>query len=411
MADSAVRRAIDGGMRMRMAFQDGELKLISLMAEEAGKIIELPGPMEAYDSGSLSRRMRDMADALYEDAMRIARQTLADAYESVAQEIESFADEMQRMDDEASAALDMDLKAAEDWARQTVEDISGTSEYAAYAEAQETIARVESDIDTAIRIGINHMQRDADDVYRKIINDARDTAQADWSALRTSAKRTLNEFAEQGVTGFTDRLGRRWGLPEYVDMALRTGAQRASLGATISGMMAHGMDLCYVNAHMGCCEKCLKWQGVIMSLRGAPGYPSLADAIADGLFHPNCAHILQLFIEGYSRPGIGAPDGYTEEENAELYAKRQQQRYMERQLRKWKRLQAAALTPEDERIAQAHVKLWQRRIRELIGDDQNMPRRYDREGGRVVLSDAAKKLKPLQIGKNGGEKTAEIPRV
>ncbi len=395
---TTARRAIDGGMRMRLAFEDGELKVISVLREEAARVIELPGPMAVYDSSSFEKRIDALAQEIRAEAMRIAQDVLADAYESVANEIEAFADEMQRLDEEASAALDMDLAAAEDWARAEAEAYAGTDAAAEQAEAREAIAKVQYEVDASIQSGIRHMRRDADDVYQQIIDAARDTREAEWDTLRKASKDALDAFADRGVTGFTDRAGRRWGLPEYADMAMRTGIQRAALAATVSSMQRWGMDLCFVNKHMGCCPKCAKWQGVILSLRGTGGHPSLDDAMADGLFHPNCGHVLQVYLEGYSEPWLGVPEGYEEADNADLYARRQRQRMMEREVRRWKRRQAAAASPQDERIAQAHVQLWQKRIREHIGDDVNLPRRYDREGGRVLLSDAAKKLMPAKLG-------------
>ena len=73
-----------------------------------------------------------------------------------------------------------------------------------------------------------------------------------------------------------------------------------------------------------------------------------------------------------------------------LFYKRQQQRYLERNVRKWKRKQAASTTPEYERYCKHQVEYWQKRIRDYIKDNPQLPRRYDREGGKVVLSAAAK---------------------
>ena len=83
---------------------------------------------------------------------------------------------------------------------------------------------------------------------------------------------------------------------------------------------------------------------------------------------------------------------------------------MERTVRKWKRRQAAAITPEDERMARAYVVKWQGKLRELTGGT-TLLRKYDREGGRVKLSDAARKLKAFTFSANGSiikPKQAEI---
>ena len=252
---TTARRAIDGGMQMRLAFEDGELKVIRVLREEAGRVIELPGPMNVYDSSSFEKRIDALTREIRDEAMRIAREILADAYESVAREIEAFADEMQRLDEEASAALDMDIAAAADWARAEAEAYAGTESASEQAEALETIAKVQYEVDVSIQSGIRHMRRDADDVYRQIIDTARNTREAEWSTMRKASKDALDAFANQGITGFIDRAGRRWGLAEYAEMAMRTGIQRAALAATVSSMQHWGLDLCFVNKHMGCCPK------------------------------------------------------------------------------------------------------------------------------------------------------------
>ena len=118
-----------------------------------------------------------------------------------------------------------------------------------------------------------------------------------------------------------------------------------------------------------------------------------------GLFHPNCADVLQPYIPGVSDLTAGMGE-YTPEESAERYTASQHQRTLEREIRKWKRMQAASTTPENERMCKAHIDKLQRQLRTLTGETK-LPRRYDREGGRVLLSADAKKLKPFTVGENG----------
>jgi L-ascorbate metabolism protein UlaG (beta-lactamase superfamily) len=60
------------------------------------------------------------------------------------------------------------------------------------------------------------------------------------------------------------------------------------------------------------------------------------------------------------------------------YELRQQQRYMERQIRHWKRREAAAITPEDKAKATAKVRQWQGSMRQFI-DDTGRLRQRQRE--------------------------------
>jgi len=85
-----------------------------------------------------------------------------------------------------------------------------------------------------------------------------------------------------------------------------------------------------------------------------PGYPTLAEAQGSGLFHPSCTHSVSAYIPGLTerpkRAQLANPGGY------EI---RQQQRYNERMIRKWKRREAAALTDEEREFARRKVREWQ----------------------------------------------------
>ena len=114
-----------------------------------------------------------------------------------------------------------------------------------------------------------------------------------------------------------------------------------------------------------------------------------------------------MYVPGLTdRTGSKERAGISAEADAAGYNKRQTQRYMERTVRKWKRRQAAAITPEDERMARAYVVKWQGKLRELTGGT-TLPRKDDREGGRVKLSDAAKKAAEAILSK--GERVELVP--
>jgi hypothetical protein len=100
---------------------------------------------------------------------------------------------------------------------------------------------------------------------------------------------------------------------------------------------------------------------------------SLDEARAAGLFHCNCRHSLSLYLPGVStRPEAPPhPGGAT-------YADTQQQRYLERQVRAWKRREAAALDDDARQKATARVRAYQGRIRQLVADT-GLPRKSARE--------------------------------
>ena len=367
----------DNGIDFRRAaektadvFRNSELSVLSLLALLAAGLTgkRRRARQAAHAQKAYETYMRTHMAAAKAEASALALRELRRQYEDVARRLDAFLSEQESAETEPDALR----REAEDYAQDAA-----------------------AELETAWDAGLIHMRREADDVFRWIIEETRDDHPGD--ALRESAQDALNRFAAQGITGFEDAAGRRWGLAEYVDMAMRTALQRASLEATIRSMRRHGHDLCYVNAHLGACPLCAKWEGRVMSLSGADGYPTLRQAMDEGLFHPNCAHILQVYLPGVSRVGIG--NDFPAEYSAEIYQARQKQRYIERQIRKYKRIQAAAFTPEAERKAQARVRRWQQAARENASFQ--VQRRYDREGGRVLLSEEAKRLKPLQLDENG----------
>lgn len=243
--------------------------------------------------------------------------------------------------------------------------------------------------------------RDATDTYRDVLSKALPLANMGVETTQQAIRRALNAFADRGITAFVDKAGRRWGMAEYAEMATRTGMMLSSIAGYTQEALNHSEDLVIISDHWDECPLCAQWERTVLSLTGAtPGYPTVADARAGGLFHPNCLHSMTVYVPGLtdtrgSKHGIRTP-----EQDAAGYSLSQKQRYNERMVRRWKRRQAVATTPEEERIAKAYVDKWQNNVRQLIkGTD--LPREYNREGGRVLLSEAAKKMKPFQISPEG----------
>src|SRR5690606_9198487 len=98
---------------------------------------------------------------------------------------------------------------------------------------------------------------------------------------------------------------------------------------------------------------------------------SLEEARSAGLMHPNCRHTVSAYLPGVSRvPKAQASRG--------TYEQSQQQRYLERQVRKWKRHAEAAIDEKDRKTANARVRAYQAKIRELV-DESGLPRKPHRE--------------------------------
>jgi len=138
-------------------------------------------------------------------------------------------------------------------------------------------------------------------------------------------------------------------------------------------MQQNGRDLVYVSNHAEECPLCRPWEGRVLSISGGSSkYPSVSDARANGLFHANCRHSLNAYISGLSEIPKDTRD-------ASGYKLRQEQRYNERNVRKWKRRKAAAMSEDVEQKAQSKVSEWQQRQRDLIDENKDLKRLYYRE--------------------------------
>ncbi len=89
---------------------------------------------------------------------------------------------------------------------------------------------------------------------------------------------------------FTDASGRTWDTDTYVEMLVNTTAERTRREGFMEALAQNGDDLVRVAIVDGeACDVCGRWDGRILSISGADGrFPSYEDAVADGMFHPNC---------------------------------------------------------------------------------------------------------------------------
>jgi len=144
---------------------------------------------------------------------------------------------------------------------------------------------------TSFRILRNTM-----DTYRDIVAESTSGILVGTETRMQASQQMLNDFAAKGITGFTDKIGRKWELASYVEMATRTASSRAALQGHVDRSMELGQDLMMVSSHAATCPICAPWGGQIISISGkTANYPTLDMAQADGLFHPNCKHTLTVW--------------------------------------------------------------------------------------------------------------------
>ena len=141
------------------------------------------------------------------------------------------------------------------------------------------------------------------DPYRKLTLEQilrQEAAGKPW--IRTSED-LIKEMETNGITGFTDKAGRRWSMQAYGNMAVRTTARQAEVAALLS---SDEYDLWQITKVGTTCPVCAPLEGRVYSKSGTnPDYPPLTVAFgkvdpagADDLsntylnIHPNCLHSL-----------------------------------------------------------------------------------------------------------------------
>ncbi|MEU1141789.1 phage minor capsid protein [Streptomyces sp. NPDC005885] len=231
------------------------------------------------------------------------------------------------------------------------------------------------------------------DVYRQVVAEASAAPLLGASTRRQAAERALQKFADRGVTGFVDRAGRAWNLTSYVEMATRSAVGRAAVDAHTERLASAGVDLVIVSDAPEECPRCKPWEGKVLRREGPSGPDvvevehatedgrmvrvrvagSLPEARAAGLFHPNCRHSDSAYFPGVTRPRAPKAD-----RTRATYEQSQQQRYFERQVRAWKRRAAGAIDDGAKAKANARVRAYQGRIRELVAET-GLPRKSHRE--------------------------------
>lgn len=116
-------------------------------------------------------------------------------------------------------------------------------------------------------------------------------------ALKEVRNQLVLILKEQGLSALKDKAGRSWDLDAYAEMLFRTKVVEARNRGMVNRMAENGYDLVQVSAHSGTCDICASWQGKVLSITGqTEGYDTVAEAEADGLFHPNCRHALNTLI-------------------------------------------------------------------------------------------------------------------
>ncbi|MGP9720106.1 phage minor capsid protein [Corynebacterium sp. AOP40-4SA-5] len=228
--------------------------------------------------------------------------------------------------------------------------------------------------------------RNAKSAWDRIINDAVNKTVAGELTIEQAMQQAMDQAAKEGIGFYRDNAGRKWGLDTYSEMAIRTGTNQALRDAHAAELLAQGIDLVIVSSHANPAPQCAPYEQKVLSLTGE--HPngrqtidgqsvtvtaSVAEAVANGLEHPNCRHVYTAYLPGFTEPLPVADDP-----DHEGYKATQQQRYYEREIRRSQRMEAAATTPEARAKAAARHRAYEAKLA-AHRRQWDLPRRRHRE--------------------------------
>ncbi|MFD9146214.1 phage minor capsid protein [Streptomyces diastaticus] len=275
-----------------------------------------------------------------------------------------------------------ELGAMNDAARRLVDEITPQAQ-AVDRLAEQTVTRVTETHRSILRTVV--------DRYRAIVSQVAALPLLGTDTRRQATQAAMQSWADEGITGFIDRAGRRWRLTSYAEMAVRTAVARAATDGHMRTLETAGIEYVIVSDSPRECPLCRPWEGKVLSIavggartvelehatRDGHLVPvqvagSLDQARAAGLQHPNCRHSVSSYTPGITPADTANPD-------PEGYEAGQRQRAIERKIRQYKARAAATNDPERKRVANAKVRQWQKAQRDHLAANPKLRRLRARE--------------------------------
>ena len=233
--------------------------------------------------------------------------------------------------------------------------------------------------------------RYTNDQYRQIIYDAQVYANTGSGTVKQAVDMATKDFLSKGINSIEYSNGAMVNIASYAEMAIRTANKRAYLQGEGTKRAEWRVHTVLVPNRGGGCPYCIKFQGKVFiddvwsggteAESKETGYPLLSTAIKAKLFHPNCKDTIVTYFPGINTQPI-PPTKEQLEMKKQKYIIEQKQRYNERQIRKYKRLELGST--DEENIEKYHKKRlkWQQYNKEFC-EKHNLKRQYDREEVKV----------------------------
>lgn len=226
------------------------------------------------------------------------------------------------------------------------------------------------------------MLKQSQQVYLDVLNKTIGKLLGGVITPQQALRQTVSEWSQRGIPALIDKAGRRWSVESYVSMVARSTSQNVANEMQRERAEEYGVDLIEVSSHKGARPGCSPYQGRIYSRSGKskryPPFSSTSYGEPSGILGINCRHIIYPYIQGKSTKRY---EPYDTSENDRIYKESQQQRSLERQIRKAKKeVKVMEALGDAEGVREAKNKVSQRQanMRDFINQTKRK-RQYNRE--------------------------------
>lgn len=233
-----------------------------------------------------------------------------------------------------------------------------------------------------------NMTKNSYETFKKIISDAALSARNGVMFDKALAD-TMSKWSDYGIPALIDKAGKRWAPDVYMRSVLNNEINKAVNDAELTTAKDFG-GLVKVSWHAGSRPSHAQFQGNIYSLNGdTVEYPNFYLATdygsAGGLCGINCRHYFYTYVPGY---GEFMPPEYSQKD-ADLYKTQQEQRRLEREVRKAKR-KYDPYTYLDKNSGKRFKNNWLRKKADLAEfiSANNLRRQPQREVNRIASSES-----------------------
>lgn len=221
-----------------------------------------------------------------------------------------------------------------------------------------------NEVNSSMRKAETAMLRMANDQYRKVIFNSQVYYNSGAGTYEKAVDMATKDFLSRGINCIQYKNGARVNIASYAGMALRTANTRAYCQGEGAKRQEWGISTVIVNKRGLPCPKCGRWTGKILiddvwsGGKASDGpYPLMSQAMAGGLYHPNCKDGHTTYF-----PGISAkPEKVTKKEMKQAVVAEQQENrrnLIQRNVDKFDRLSNYSLDEENKKIYVSRANAW-----------------------------------------------------